>query len=132
MPSKIQYSITDAVNDMIACDQIRQEITGSSIAPSLVADPNGVMCTKVYVFFEFDADLDPGEVSTLDAIVAAHTGEGLVSANSLEDVSVTGLPTTGLTPGSTLYATDGNEGPAPVWFDGTDWRWYASNGIVSP
>lgn len=131
MPSKLQYQITDTINDMVACDQIRQEIESSSITPSLLADPNGVICTKEYVFFGFDADLDSGDVITLDGIVSAHTGEGLPSADSSESVAVVDLPTTG-NAGDSFFVSDGNEGPGPAWFDGTDWHWYASGGIVSP
>ena len=131
MAKKFQYNITDTVNDMVACDQIRKEIADGTIVPKLIPDPHGVVCTKLYAFFEFDADLSPAEELELDGIVGSHTGEGLPSADSQESLAVSELPTDG-DPGDSFFVTDGNGGPAPAWFDGTDWRWYATGGIVSP
>jgi len=132
MPKNFEFPITDTVNDMVACDQIRFEIENEvDITATLLSDPNGVVCTKDRVFFNFDADLSVAGESALAAIVAAHTGQGLPSPNEMDALPVADLPY-GLTVGATFYAADGNEGPGPVWYDGTDWRWYVSGGIVSP
>jgi len=131
MAKSFEYPITATVNDMVACDQIRKEIAEGAISPSLLDGPSGVMCTKTLVFFSFDDDLNTTEVGELDSIVAGHTGEGLVSPDDLAPTSVIDLPVD-LEAGASLYATDGNQGPAPVYFDGTDWRWFSDNTVVSP
>lgn len=125
------FNLDDTVNDVVACDQIRQEIDSSGIAVPLLPDPNGVVCTKTVVIFNFLTALTAGGQSILAGIVAAHTGEGLLSPNTLESASVADLPDDG-NPGDSLFVTDGNEGPAPAWFDGSSWRWYASGAAVAP
>ncbi|MCK5643463.1 MAG: hypothetical protein KAJ19_21815 [Gammaproteobacteria bacterium] len=128
----LRYPLTETVNNMVACDQIRFEIDGDlTISANLLEGSNGVICTKQFVFFGFDSELTNLELSSLDSIVAAHTGAGLASANELEGVAVAELPT-GLSPGSTFYVTDGDEGPAPAYYNGADWVWYASGNTVGP
>lgn len=129
--SSFTFSLADTVNGAVACDQIRQEISNSGIAVSLMPDPNGVVCTKTVVIFHFLGPLTAGDQSILAGIVATHTGEGLLSPNSLESSAVADLPDDG-NAGDSLFVTDGNEGPAPAWFDGSSWRWYASGAIVAP
>jgi len=132
MPSTLEYPITDTVNDMVACDQIRLEIEmEATILSTLLDDPNGVQCTKDRVFFNFDSDLSGAGVTALDGIVESHTGEGLKSPNELDEIAVADLPD-GLSRGASFFITDGNQGPAPAWYDGTDWRWYDSKAIVAP
>jgi hypothetical protein len=131
MAKQFDYPITDTVNDMVACDQMRAEIEASvTITTDLEYDPLGVLCSIETVQFNFVSDLDNAEVVELTALVAAHTGQGIPSPNSLTNLTVATLPTTG-TPGDTFYVTDGVGGPGPAYFDGTDWRWYNDKAIVA-
>lgn len=130
MAKQLEFDITETVNDMVACDQMRAEIEASAIiTEQLEQDPLGVLCTPTIVQFNFKADLSAPAVTELAALVQAHTGVGLPSPNSLENLTVSELPTTG-NPGDSLYVTNGVSGPGPAYFDGDDWRWYFDETIV--
>lgn len=130
MAKQFDYPITDTVNDMVACDQMRAEIEASAITVKLENDPLGILCSIETVQFNFEDDLADPEVVELTTLVEAHTGQGIPSPNSLTNLTVATLPATG-TPGDTFYVTDGVGGPGPAYFDGTDWRWYNDKAIVA-
>lgn len=131
MAKQFEYDITDTVNDMVACDQMRQEIEASVvITEQLDDDPLGILCTPTIVQFNFQTDLSAPSVTELTMLVEAHTGVGIPSADQLDNLTVAELPADG-DPGNTFYVTDGNNGPGPVYFDGADWRWYSDNSVVA-
>jgi len=130
MATQFNFDLTETVNDMVACDQMRAEIEASGvIIVALEDDPLGVLCTKTIVQFNFVADLTAPQETELLALVQAHTGTGLPSPNSTENLTVATLPTTGA-PGDTFYVTDGVSGPGPAYFDGAVWRWYFDKTVV--
>lgn len=130
MAKQFEYLITDTVNDMVACDQMRSEIEASVIiTEGLEPDPFGVLCTPAIVQFNFKADLSNASEAELTAIVAAHTGVGLPSPNGFENLTVAQLPTSG-TPGDSFYVSDGVSGPGPAYYDGIVWRWYFDKTVV--
>lgn len=128
MPKQFDYTITDTVNDMVACDQMRAEVE-SSIPKGLEPDPLGIICTPTLVLFSFVDDLTPAEEVTLSGLVAAHTGVGILLPDTLDNLTVAALPATG-SPGDSVYVTDGVGGPGPAYFDGVDWRWYDDGSVV--
>ena len=130
MAKQFEYAITQTVNDMVACDQMRAEIEANGvITEALEPDPLGVLCTPTIVQFNFTADLSNAAEAELDTIVSAHTGTGIPSPNTIENLTVAQLPTAG-NPGDTFYVTDGVAGPGPAYFDGAAWRWYFDKSVV--
>ena len=130
MAKQFIFNLSVTVNDMVACDQMRAEIDSNAVITTpLEPDPLGIVCTTEIVIFNFTADLTAPEVTELGALLAAHTGVGIPSPNTLENLTVAELPTTG-DPGDTFYVTDGVSGPGPAYFDGTVWRWYDDKSVV--
>lgn len=131
MAKQFEYNLSDTVNDVVACDQMRAEVEASvTIVTPLEDDPIGLICTKTIVQFNFLADLSLAEQTELNNLVQAHTGVGLPSPNPLENVTVATLPTYNLNLGDSVYVTDGVSGPGPAYYDGVDWRWYFDKSIV--
>ena len=130
MATKLTFFLTETVNDVVACDQLRAEIqTSGVISVELADDPLGIMCTTTIVQIGFVEDLPDDEEPDLLSIIQAHTGEGIMSPDTLDHMTVAELPTTGM-PGDTFYVTDGGSGPGPAYFDGSDWRWYSTGAVV--
>ncbi len=131
MATQFDFDMTETVNDMVASDRMRAEVDANVvIVVALDDDPVGLLCTRTIVQFNFVADLTAPQVTELLALVQAHTGAGLPSPNSTENLTVATLPTTG-NPGDTFYVTDGGSGPGPAYFDGAVWRWYFDKSVVS-
>lgn len=126
------YRLTATVNDMVAIDQIRFQISDSSIAVLLEDQPAGVMCDFTTVTFTFEADLSTADVTTLDGIVAAHTGTGLFQLGTLEIVPKADLlAITYAEQGWMAFVPDDVTGPVPAYYDGTDWRIVTTGALVS-
>jgi len=130
MAKVITYPLTDTLNDMVACDQIRQQIEGSAISVTLLEQPEGVMCGFTEVTFSFDSDLSAGDVTILDGIVAIHDGAGLMGLDTLEVVPKASLPTYAQQ-GWMAFVPDDASGPVPAYYDGTDWRIVTTGALVS-
>ena len=124
--------MTDTINDMVAVDQIRLQIADSTISVALEPQPMGVMCDFTTVTFTFESDLTAPEVTTLDAVVAAHNGAGLFQLDTLEVVPKASLlAITYAEQGWMAFVPDDVTGPAPAYYDGTDWRIVTTGALVS-
>ncbi len=64
------YVVTDTLNDVVSPAALTSEILASSIDNTL----NGITVDSGDLHIDFDGSLDTGEETTLDGIVAAHTG----------------------------------------------------------
>jgi hypothetical protein len=133
MATAFTYPITDTTNNMVATDQIRQQIAASAIVPALEPQPNGVLCFFfTTVTFTFVTDLSGAEVITLTGLVAAHDGAGLFQLDTLEVIPVaTLLAITYAAQGWMAFVPDEVGGPVPAYYDGTNWRRVTDGVIVS-
>lgn len=132
MAQVFTYPLTDTINDMVACDQIRLQIESSIIVPGLLDQPEGVMCEFTTVTFMFDADLSGAEVTILDAIVAAHDGAGLFQLGTIEVVpKATLLAITYAQQGWIAFVPDDVTGAVPAYYDGATWRIVTTGAAVS-
>lgn len=61
-----------------AIDQLRQEVDAAGLSVNLLLGDAGFSCSFVSVTLHFNGNLDAGDVADLDALVAAHTGVGIV------------------------------------------------------
>lgn len=133
MATVFSYPITDTANNMVATDQICQQVTASSIAPTLEPQPEGVFCFLfTSVTFTFATDLSAAEIITLTGLVAAHDGTGLFQLDTLEVIPVaTLLAITYAAQGWMAFVPDEVGGPVPAYYDGINWRRVTDGAIVS-
>lgn len=76
------YPHTDFLNDTFSEDSLKLEVaadesitsTLDTITSSEAVDENGDPTGNITVTFDFQTDLSAGEITALDALVAAHTG----------------------------------------------------------
>jgi len=132
MAKVFTYPLTDTINDMVAVDQIREQISSSAISASLEPQPIGVDCDFTNVTFTFEADLSPGDITALDGIVAAHDGAGLFQLGELEVIpKVALLAITYAQQGWMAFVPDDITGPVPAYYDGATWRIVTTGAAVS-
>ena len=130
MATEFNFDLTLTVNDMVADDQMREEIETNGVIVETLRDlPVGIICTTTIVQFNFLTDLTAPQEAELLALVQAHTGQGLPSPNTMTSSTVGRLPATGVQ-GDTFYVSDGVSGPGPAYFDGAVWRWYFDKTVV--
>jgi hypothetical protein len=101
MPANYDYSVsTDFPNQKVAVDRLTQEIDESSIQNQLeLVNVFGDDCRIV-----FNTTLSPTDETTLDGIVAVHSGESLPSTQ--EPIPVKVIDTQGLDPATALSCTE--------------------------
>jgi len=80
MSTKYSYLVTDTANDLVDVGALTEEIQDSSITIAL--DYISVVGNALDIYFK--VDLSEGEQTTLDDIVAAHTGEPLPDVQTVQ------------------------------------------------
>lgn len=97
------YELTDFPNNIMDDRRLVSEIRNSSITASL-----NYMKIKGSIYLFFDTDLSGAEQTTLDGLVAAHTGipYNYISTASLEDVEESSTTNTTYQPKITLTLND--------------------------
>ena len=123
------YPLSQTVNSQVACDQMKLEISSSSISAQLMDGPMGIEVLFTAVTIRFESELSSSDQDALSEIVSNHTGAGLPSPNEFQSLDASDLPSNA-SAGDSFYATTGLAGAGPVYWDGSQWLYYATNSSV--
>lgn len=123
------YPLTDFPNDLCSSDRLQQEIELSAIVVA-IDYALGITNDGTSVIVNFKTDLSGGEITILDAIVAAHTGEPLAQPQivTVENSVDLKIPTKDMPFDGSLYQTfcrfkTGKGSGDASWKNGGDSHW---------